>query len=106
MATGASAPELVVFWLLSLVRLTDLLDPAYQAVQPPMTWKGIRIVTPHFVRAAHRLGLRVDVWTVDDEADMRRLLGWGVDGVMTDRPDVLARVLTGPGPAHRQPPAS
>jgi glycerophosphoryl diester phosphodiesterase len=33
------------------------------------------------------------VWTIDDEDDMRRLLAWGVDGIMTDRPDVLARVL-------------
>jgi glycerophosphoryl diester phosphodiesterase len=38
-------------------------------------------------------GLRVDVWTIDDEPAMRRLLGFGVDGIMTDRPDVLARVL-------------
>jgi glycerophosphoryl diester phosphodiesterase len=35
----------------------------------------------------------VDVWTIDREDDMRRLLGWGVDGVMTDRPDLLSRVL-------------
>jgi hypothetical protein len=40
------------------------------------------------VRAAHARGLRVDVWTVGEETDMRRLLGFGVDGVMTDRPDL------------------
>jgi glycerophosphoryl diester phosphodiesterase len=47
------------------------------------------------IRAAHERGLRVDVWTIDHEPDMRRLLGFGVDGIMTDRPDVLARVLRG-----------
>ncbi|HZL74633.1 MAG TPA: glycerophosphodiester phosphodiesterase family protein, partial [Propionibacteriaceae bacterium] len=44
-------------------------------------------------RKAHDRGLRVDVWTIDDEPAMRRLLSFGVDGIMTDRPDVLARVL-------------
>ena len=54
---------------------------------------GIRIVTRGLVRAAHKRGLRIDVWTIDEEADMRRLLEWGVDGIMSDRPDILARVL-------------
>jgi glycerophosphoryl diester phosphodiesterase len=38
-------------------------------------------------------GLRVDVWTIDSEPDMRRLLGYGVDGIMTDRSEILAKVL-------------
>ena len=46
---------------------------------------------PFYARA--EAGLRVDVWTIDREDDMRRLLGWRVDGVMTDRPDLLSRVL-------------
>ena len=41
----------------------------------------------------HRLGIPVHVWTVDDEEEMRALLAMGVDGIVTDRPDVLARVL-------------
>jgi glycerophosphoryl diester phosphodiesterase len=53
----------------------------------------VPIVTPGFIRAAHARGLRVDVWTIDTEADMRRLLGHGVDGIMTDQPDVLAKIL-------------
>jgi glycerophosphoryl diester phosphodiesterase len=51
------------------------------------------VVTRRFVRKAHDHGLRVDVWTIDDELAMRRLLSFGVDGIMTDRPDVLTRVL-------------
>jgi glycerophosphoryl diester phosphodiesterase len=92
-ATASSRLELLGYWLLSLLHLTWLIDPPFQALQPPEKYKGIPIVTPRLVRAAHRQNLRVDVWTIDDEADMRRLLSYGVDGVMTDRPDVLARVL-------------
>jgi glycerophosphoryl diester phosphodiesterase len=92
-ATASSKIELLGYWLLSLLHLTWLIDPPFQALQPPENYKGIPIVTRSFVRAAHRQGLRVDVWTIDDEADMRRLLGYGVDGIMTDRPDVLARIL-------------
>ena len=98
-ATAASRFELLGYWLLSLLHLTWLVDPPYQALQPPERFRGIPIVTPRLVRAAHRQGLRVDVWTIDAEADMRRLLGYGVDGIMTDRPDVLARVL---GKGHDQ----
>jgi len=93
-ATATSAAEVVTYWLTHLLRLGVLLHPPYQAVQPPERIKGLRIVTPRFVRQAHARGLRVDVWTIDDEPAMRRLLGFGVDGIMTDRPDVLARVLT------------
>jgi len=45
------------------------------------------------VRKAHDRGLWVDVWTIDEEPAMRRLLSFGVDGIMTDRPDVLTGVL-------------
>lgn len=90
-ATAASSAELVSFWLLN--RLGGNSRPPYQALQGPETYKGLRIVTPGLIRAAHERSLRVDVWTIDEEPDMRRMLGFGVDGIMTDRPDVLARVL-------------
>jgi len=93
-ATAASTVELLVFWVLHLLRLGKLYEPLFQALQPPEKYKGVlRVVTPRFVREAHSRGLRVDVWTIDDEPAMRRLLGFGVDGIMTDRPDILARVL-------------
>jgi glycerophosphoryl diester phosphodiesterase len=94
-ATASSSAELISFWLLSRLRLSGLLKPPYQALQGPETYKGLRIVTPELVRGAHKRGLRVDVWTIDHERDMRRLLGFGVDGIMTDRPDILAKVLRG-----------
>jgi glycerophosphoryl diester phosphodiesterase len=61
--------------------------PGYAGYQVPECAEATRIVTPQFVRHAHGAGLGVQVWTVDTEADARRLLDWGVDGLITDRPD-------------------
>lgn len=52
-----------------------------------------RIVTERFIRDAARRGVPVHVWTVNDPEAMRRLLEWGVDGLITDRPDIAARVM-------------
>jgi len=65
----------------------------FVAFQVPEVVGAIRIVSPRFVRAAHRAGLVVQVWTVDSADDMRRLLQWGVDGIISDRPDVAVTVL-------------
>ena len=46
-----------------------------------------------FIRAAHRRGLQVHVWTIDEADEMEQLLDLGVDGIMTDRPAVLRQVL-------------
>ena len=51
------------------------------------------IVTPAFLDLARRTGLSVQVWTVNDPADMERLLDMGVDGLITDRADLLKDVL-------------
>jgi glycerophosphoryl diester phosphodiesterase len=95
-ATASSSAELISFYVLSRLGLGRFVRPRYRALQGPETFHGLRVVTPGFLRAAHERGLRVDVWTIDSEADMRRLLGYGVDGIMTDRPDVLAKLLEGP----------
>jgi glycerophosphoryl diester phosphodiesterase len=52
-----------------------------------------RVVSPRFVDAAHLAGHGVQVWTVDTEEDARRLLDWGVDAVITDRPDIIVPVV-------------
>ncbi len=53
-------------------------------LQVPVTVGPLTVVTDRFVDAAHRLGLHVHVWTIDDPAEMERLLDMGVDGIMTD----------------------
>lgn len=58
------------------------------ALQVPERQGPVRIVTPRLVEAAHRHGVEVHVWTVNDPDDMRRLVSMGVDGIVTDRADV------------------
>jgi glycerophosphoryl diester phosphodiesterase len=62
-------------------------------VQVPVRARGITLVTSGFVRHAQALGVQVHVWTVDDPAEMRYLLDIGVDGLMSDRVDLLRDVL-------------
>jgi glycerophosphoryl diester phosphodiesterase len=64
----------------------------YGCFQVPERTKLVRIVSPRFIRDAHTAELKVQVWTVDDESDMRRLLEWGVDGLISNRPDLAIRV--------------
>ena len=67
---------------------------AYDGYQVP-EWAGTtRVVSPWFVTCAHRAGLGVQVWTVDTEADATRLLGWGVDALITNRPDIIVPICT------------
>jgi glycerophosphoryl diester phosphodiesterase len=87
-ATGASREE--VRWALyrSWFRW-PVSRVAYEAYLVPEMSGRTRLVSPRFVEQAHRMNLRVQVWTVDAERDARRLLDWGVDGLITDRPDVV-----------------
>ena len=62
--------------------------PAFREFQVPERSGRTTIVTPRFVRHAHRAGLAVKVWTVDAHEDIARLLSWGVDAIISDRPDV------------------
>lgn len=66
---------------------------AYRAFQVPERAGALRVVSPRFVRAACRAGLPVAVWTVDEPADMERLLTWGVRGLISDRPDLAVPVV-------------
>jgi glycerophosphoryl diester phosphodiesterase len=59
--------------------------------------RDVEVVTPRFVRNAHAAGKQVHVWTVDEPADMHRLIDLGVDGLMTDRTDLLKDVLVARG---------
>lgn len=63
------------------------------ALQVPTEFQGLTVVDERFVAAAHRHGVAVHVWTIDDPAEMRRLIDLGVDGIMSDRPSVLDSVL-------------
>lgn len=62
---------------------------AYDGYQIPEIAGSTRVVSPRFVEYAHDAGLGVQVWTVDEADAARRLLGWDVDALITDRPDVI-----------------
>lgn len=91
-ATSLAPREVRTLVALSKVWLPMRRTPAI-AAQVPVRHGRIRVVTPRLVRTAHRAGIEVHVWTVDDPVAMGQLLDVGVDGIMTDRPDVLREVL-------------
>lgn len=92
-AISASSEMIRTFWLFQRLRMARLRPIRADVVQVPEVEGRVRVVTPRFVRDLHAQGVPVHVWTVDETADMHRLLDWGVDGIITDRPDRLAAVL-------------
>lgn len=82
-ARAVEAPQTVI---------TRLLAP-YGALQVPQEHRGVQIVTPANIAAAHRAGCEVHVWTVDDPRTMQDLLVKGVDGIITNRVDLLSELL-------------
>ncbi|MBI4477026.1 MAG: glycerophosphodiester phosphodiesterase [Acidobacteria bacterium] len=80
-----------------------LLSPPYVGYQVP-EWSGTtRIISSRFIRYAHRHDLFVQAWTIDRLEDMRRLIEWGIDGLITDRPDLAVPLVKGPAEARLKP---
>ncbi|MTV26750.1 phosphatase PAP2 family protein [Nitriliruptoraceae bacterium ZYF776] len=112
--TNMPEGETTGFYVRQLVGLHPWWDPPGEVFQVPEFHDGRHVVTAGFVRAAERLGIDVEVWTVNEPEQMHRLLDAGVHGIMTDVPDVLGEVLAeraasrdgavrGPDPARWQP---
>lgn len=93
--TSMTARELRPLVLLSKVGLSGLAPAPGQLAQVPVRAGGITVVTPGFVRAMERRGVAVQVWTINDPAEMRRLVDMGVHGIITDRPDLMQDILRG-----------
>jgi glycerophosphoryl diester phosphodiesterase len=95
-ATSASRGEVTRFVLLGKAFLSSLTAPQYQSIQPPYDPRqsmNIPIMTERFIRQAHAKNIKVEPWTVNDPELMRQYIGWGVDGIITDRPDLMLQVL-------------
>jgi len=92
-ATSATRQEVTLFYVLALTRLAAVYSPPFEAMQVPVAQGSLTVVTPRFVAAAHARNLRVQVWTINDAAEMERLVGLDVDGIITDRPDRALAVL-------------
>ncbi|TDD97257.1 glycerophosphodiester phosphodiesterase [Jiangella asiatica] len=92
-STSPGTAQVTAFWLGTLGPLTGVKLHGHHALQVPPSQSGIPVVTADFVADAHARGLAVHVWTINDRAEMERLIGLGVDGIMTDRPTLLEEVL-------------
>lgn len=91
--TAAGVRDTATFFLLNKVRLGKFFKPAFYAFQVPEYNGKLHLVTPSFIQGAHKHGLLVHVWTVNEISDMVRLIEWGVDGIVTDFPDRLEALL-------------
>ncbi|MDO5661966.1 MAG: glycerophosphodiester phosphodiesterase family protein [Brachybacterium sp.] len=87
--SAAAAPGAVI---------TRVLAP-YGALQVPPQYRGLPVITPRTIAVAHRAGCEVHAWTIDDPEQMRHLLAQGVDGIVTNRADVLSGIVGGHGRA-------
>lgn len=104
--TNMPESETTAFYVRQLVGLHPWWSPPGELFQVPEVHEGRQVVTPRFVDAAERLGIGVQVWTVNEPEQMHRLLDAGVHGIMTDVPDRLVEVLqeraaAGDPPARR-----
>lgn len=92
-ATSASASEVNQFLMMYKTGLGASYSPAMQALQVPESLLGLEVVSKEFIENAGKLNLEVHVWTVNEPAAMQRLIGMGVNGIMTDYPDRLLNQL-------------
>lgn len=77
----------------SLVALGHVPGSLTKAVQIPVRHGPVTVASARLIRRSHRSGCPVHVWTIDDADEMHRLLDMGVDGLMTDRPEILRQVF-------------
>lgn len=89
-ATSAGPGTALRTWVASRARSTIRTEA--HAFQVPFDYRSLPL-DQRFIDGIHRTGAQVHAWTVNDEAPMRRLLDMGVDGIVTDRPDLLNTVL-------------
>jgi glycerophosphoryl diester phosphodiesterase len=98
LATSLGSLGVARLWAASRAgRGAAMLSGRVAAAQVPVRQGPLRVVDERFVRYAHRLGLQVHVWTVDEPGEIRDLLDLGVDGIMTDHIDVLRDVYIARG---------
>lgn len=92
-ATSGTEREIRPYYALNLLFLDAAYNPPADAFQVPEYSGNLHVVTRRFVQGTRKHNVAVHVWTVNETADMERLLDLGVDGIITDRPDRLLEVL-------------
>ncbi|HRQ36618.1 MAG TPA: glycerophosphodiester phosphodiesterase [Chloroflexota bacterium] len=97
-ATSMTESEIRPFWILSVLGLSALYQSPAEAFQVPTTANlpvlgEVDVLTERFVNNAHAQNIMVHAWTINETAEMERLLDMGLDGIITDRPDRLQEVI-------------
>jgi glycerophosphoryl diester phosphodiesterase len=92
-ATAATPSEVSEFLALYKMGLGESYSPPMQVLQIPERVGSLQVVSKEFIATARKLNLKVHVWTINDADDMQRLLEMKVDGIMTDYPDRLLKIL-------------
>lgn len=92
-ATSSAKNETTAFVLLTKPFLGSFYSPKFFSLQVPVESSGITVMTSAFVKAAHERNLAVEPWTINDAETMKKFIDWGVDGIITDRPDIMLEVL-------------
>ena len=92
-STATGTVQTGAFWASAQGPAPGAPNPRYEALQVPLEFEGLPVVTPEFVERAHANDLAVHVWTINDRPTMEWLVDIGVDGIMTDRPTLLEEVL-------------
>jgi len=92
-ATSATENEVKLFYVLHLLGMTRAFTPNYSSFQVPETSGSIYLLTSQFVSAARERNLPIVPWTINKEADLQRMIDLGVDGINTDYPDRLLKLL-------------
>jgi glycerophosphoryl diester phosphodiesterase len=88
----STSPDETIEAVVQATAGSKLSGPA-AALQIPVTWYGVPLLTRRLVEAAHAAGRLVHVWTVNRRIDMEQWLHLGVDGLITDRPDLLKELV-------------
>lgn len=92
-ATSAGPGDIKRFVVADMLGLTALISPEYEAFQVPLSWSGGPLITAARVAAAHARGIEVQAWTINDPEVMASLLAMGIDGILSDRVDLLSALL-------------
>ncbi|MHB1855563.1 MAG: glycerophosphodiester phosphodiesterase [Acidimicrobiales bacterium] len=100
LATSAGTADSATFWQ-AFRSGSPLPTTTHRALQIPTHFASTQVASAELIDAAHAAGLAVHFWTIDEPAEMEELIGLGADGIMTDRPAVLAGVLEARGVAYR-----
>lgn len=92
-ATSFSKGEIRRAIIFSKLHLMHFYSPKIDVLQTPIIYGNSKIYSSKLVRDCHKLEIYVHIWTIDDEEEMKMLFLDGVDGIMSDRPDILDKVM-------------